>query len=327
MFISLLKTFFVLIVGTLSGYLFRKLSNKYKIIAPESLKALAIMLQKLGLVWLTSITYIGSLWIFKIDSIIQMISLPFVGVVSIITGGSFALLLAKYLHYNRTDTGSFFSCGFFSNTVSLGGMICFFYLGEAGYALVPIHTFFVRIFYYGVGFPISKMYSDDFNQKDSIIKKLIELSKDPFFYAGIGAVIIGLSLNLSPFVRPKIYTTINDVFIPVSTFILLFSVGLNLKFSHLNDYIKECLYISLIKFIAVPLATLILSFLFNYQSIRNGLPLKVSLIMSFMPVAFNSVTAANIYNLNADMVNSCWVFTTFGIIFVLPFLFLFLNLF
>ena len=327
MLVSLLKTFFVLIVGTLSGYLFKNLSNKYKFISPESLKTLAVFLQKLGMIWLMSITYIGSLWIFKIDSIIEIISLPFVGVISILTGGGFALLLAKYFHYNRLDTGSLFSCGFFANTVSLGGMICFFYLGEEGYAFVPIFTFFMRLFYYGIGFPVSKMHSNDFNQEESITKKLVEILKDPFFYIGIGSVILGLLLNISPLVRPKIYATINEIVIPMTTFVLLFSVGLNLKLSRVNNYIKECLYISLIKFIAVPLITLILVLLFNYQSIDNGLPLKVSLIMSSMPVAFNSVITANIYNLNVDMVNSCWIFTNFGIILVLPFLLLFINIF
>jgi len=49
--------------------------------------------------------------------------------------------------------------------------------------------------------------------------------------------------------------------------------------------------------------------------------------MSAMPVAFNSVIAANIYNLNIDLVNSCWIFTTVGVMFVLPLLLLFINLF
>ena len=328
MFISLLKTFLILIVGTLSGYLFQKWNNKNQLFAAEFLKKLAIFLQKLGMVWLTSITYVGSLWVFKIDSIIEIISLPFVGITSIITGGAFAFLLAKYLNYNRIDAGSIFSCGFFSNTVTLGGMICFFYLGEEGYALVPIYTFFVRLVYYGIGFPIARMHNINFyKEEESIANKLVEILKDPFLFIGVTAVIIGLLLNISPSIRPKIYGPINEILIPVSTFILLFSVGLNLKLSRISSYIKECLYISLIKFLAVPLITLIVSLLLGYQSIDKGLPLKICLIMSIMPVAFNSVIAANIYDLNVDMVNACWIFTTISIIFVLPFLFIFLNLF
>lgn len=126
--------------------------------------------------------------------------------------------------------------------------------------------------------------------------------------------------------RPNVYTAVNEILIPLSTFVLLFSVGLNLRFSRISQYLKECFCISLIKFIAAPIVTLIVAFLAGYHTIDNGLPLKVSVIMASMPVAFNSVVAANIYNLNIDLVNSCWIFTTFGVLFILPFLLMFLNI-
>ena len=72
------------------------------------------------------VTYIWSLWSVKIESITKIVSLPFVGAVSTITGCFFAFMIAKYYHYNRTELGSMFSCGYFSNNVTLGGMICFF---------------------------------------------------------------------------------------------------------------------------------------------------------------------------------------------------------
>lgn len=327
MILALGKTFLVLIMGTMSGYLFQKWMRKQQFFTPEKLKKWAIFLQKLGMIWLMSITYIGSLWIFEIKSLSEIISLPLVGAVIIMAGGFFALVIAKYNHYNRIDSGSLFSCGFFANTVTLGGMICFFYLGEAGYALVPIQTFLMRLLYYGVGFPVARIYSCEHSPEENIVQRLFTILKDPFFNVGVGSVFIGLLLNLSSLPRPRIYTGINEIFIPLATFVLLFSVGLNLRFSRINQYLKECLYISLIKFLAVPLTTLAIAFLLKYQSVDNALPLKVSMIMAAMPVAFNSVIAANIYNLNTDLVNSCWVFTTFGVIFVLPLLLLFLNLF
>jgi len=327
MFFALLKTFLVLLIGTFSGYFCQKLIKKNHWFTLESQKKIAILLQKLGMIWLISITYTGSLWIFKIESLNKIISLPFVGLIAIIAGGYYAVMVCKHYHYSRINTGSMFSCGFFSNNVSLGGMICFFILGEEGYALVPIYTFFMRFLYYGLGYPIAHMYSGDFFKGKETVEKIIEVIKDPFFYLGVGAVVIGLVLNLSPYERPKIYATINEILVPLSTFILLFSVGLNLKFSRVSEYIKECWFISTIKFIAVPATILVITLLLGYQSINQGLPLKVSLIMSAMPVAFNSVIAANIYNLNIDLVNSCWIFTTFGILFVLPLLLFVVSLF
>jgi len=324
---ALLKTFLVLTVGTFSGYLFQKLIDKNHWITPESKNEISIFLQKLGMLWFVSVTYIGSLWILKIESITKIISMPFVGAVSVITGGFFAVIIAKYYHYNRIDIGSMFSCGYFANSVTLGGMICFFYLGEEGYALVPIFTFFMRLLYYGVGYPIAHMYAEDFDKQKETLKKIIEVIKDPFFYIGTGSVLVGISLNLSSLERPEIYTIINEILIPLTTFILLFSVGLTFKFSRVSKYLKECFLISLVKFIVVPVTILLIALLLDYQSINQGLPLKVSLILSAMPVAFNSVIAANIYNLNLDLVNSCWIFTTFAVLFVLPLLLFVTNLF
>jgi len=327
MLLAIIKTFLILIIGTLSGYLFRKLNKKYQWLTPESLKQLTIFLQKLGMIWLISITYIGSLWIFKMESLTEIISLPFVGAICIIAGGIYAVIIAKYNHYDSINTGSLFSCGFFANTASLGGMICFYYLGEDGYALVPIYNFFMRFLYYGIGYPIANRYSTNFIKDKKIHQKIVEVVKDPFFYIGIGAVLIGLLLNLSPLERPAIYASLNEILVPLTTFIMLFSIGINLKLSRISKYIRECLYISVIKFFALPLTILIIVLLLNYQTINNGLPLKVSLIMSAMPVAFNSVIATNIYNLNVDLVNSCWIFTTTGVMFILPLLLWFINLF
>jgi len=324
---ALLKTFLVLIVGTFSGYICQKLIEKNHWIAHKTKKEISIFLQKLGMLWFVSLTYIGSLWIFKIESITKIITMPFVGAISVIIGGFFAVMIAKYYHYSRINIGSMFSCGYFVNNVTLGGMICFFYLGEEGYALVPLFTFFIRLLYFGLGYPIAHMYAEDFVEQKETIKKIIEVIKDPFFYVGVGSVLVGIFLNLSSLKRPEIYTIINKILIPLTTFILLFSVGLTFKFSRVSKYLKECFLISLIKFIVVPVIILLIALLLDYQSINQGLPLKVSLILSAMPVAFTSVIAANIYNLNIDLVNSCWIFTTFAVLFILPLLVFVINLF
>ncbi len=327
MILAITKTFLVLIIGTFSGYFFQKFTKKRKWLNSETLKKIAIFLQKLGMIWFISITYIGSLWILKMENFTRIISLAVVGAISIVAGGVFAVIISKVKHYDSIKTGSMFCCGFFANTASIGGMICFYFLGEEGYALVPIFTFFMRFLYYGVGYPIANMYSENFIKDRRVSHRIIEIIKDPFFYTGIGSVVIGLFFNLSNLDRPAIYTSVNEILIPFTTFMLLFSIGLNLKLSRISKYLQECLYISLIRFLVLPLAILTIALLLNYQAIDHGLPLKVSLIQAAMPVAFNSVVAANVYNLDVDLVNSCWIFTTIGVVFILPLLFWFINLF
>ena len=75
---------------------------------------------------------------------ITLLLFPLLGVFNLIMGGTIAILVARRLHLNNKDTGSFFCCGFFSNLNNIGGLICFLFLGEEGYRLAPLYTFFVR---------------------------------------------------------------------------------------------------------------------------------------------------------------------------------------
>ncbi|MDD4362917.1 MAG: AEC family transporter [Atribacterota bacterium] len=318
MIVGLMKTFFILVAGTFSGYFLQKILAKNQAFTYEKRKKISITLQKISMIGLISITYIGSLWIFNIENIMKAITMPFVGIFFTVTGGILAVFLSKYLNYTHKDTGSMFSCGYFSNRANLGALICFFFLGEPGYALVPIFSLFMHFMYYGVGYPVAHMYNDEFAQEKELKKRLLEVIKDPFFYMGITTVLIGLLLNLSPFKRPPVYGKVNEILIPLSTFISLFSIGLTLKLGQVFKYTKEIIYISIIKFFIVPALTLAIVVLLGYQSLNQGLPLKVALILSAMPVAFNSVVAANVYDLNVDLVNSCWIITTFSVLLVLP---------
>ena len=57
------------------------------------------------------------------------------------------------------------------------------------------------------------------------------------------------------------------------------------------------------------------------NTIDNGLPFKVVLILSSMPVAFNALVAASLYDLDLDLANSCWLLSTLGLVVVLPWLY------
>jgi predicted permease len=59
-------------------------------------------------------------------------------------------------------------------------------------------------------------------------------------------------------------------------------------------------------------------YLIGYGAIDNGLPLKVVMILSAMPVAFNALIPPSIFDLDLDLANSCWFFTTSLLIIVLP---------
>ena len=70
--------------------------------------------------------------------------------------------------------------------------------------------------------------------------------------------------------------------------------------------------------ILVPLIVSITAFLLGYGKIEEGLPLKIVIILSSMPVAFTAIIPPSIYDLDLDLANSCWLVTTLGLALILP---------
>ena len=89
----------------------------------------------------------------------------------------------------------------------------------------------------------------------------------------------------------------------------------------IRDYIKECVSVSIIKFALEPVSITSLAYLIGFGKIDGGLPLKVVIILSSMPVAFNALIPPSIYDLDLDLANSCWFFPTALLVVVLPALF------
>ena len=142
---------------------------------------------------------------------------------------------------------------------------------------------------------------------------------------GFGAIMLGgisalvaARLNLSGLPRPGGFRMINTIFIPLATGMLLVSIGLSMQFKRVKDYLKESLAVAGIKFLIVPLAIGGLAYLIGYGEIENGLPLKVVIVLTTMPVAFSALIPPSIYDLDLDLANACWFFTTACLIWVLP---------
>ena len=68
-----------------------------------------------------------------------------------------------------------------------------------------------------------------------------------------------------------------------------------------------------------------MAYLFGMHLMDDGLAFKVVLILSSMPVAFNALVAASIYDLDLDLANSCWIVTTGALVIILPWLYYLLS--
>ena len=319
MFINIIISLGYIFFGLVCGYILQRLVEGRIIQIPISLERLRKLLQKIGLLFFVPVSFIGALWITKMDNI-KIIALPFLGVFALVLGGILGFVSAKLLKLNRKDTGSMFICGSFTNIGSIGGLLCYMFLGEKGFAFFPIYKLFEQVIYYAVEFPIAKSFSDDVSKKENIALQLKKVFTDIFVIVALLSIAIGTILNLSGIERPEFYGMINAVFIPGGTVTLLISIGLAIKFKKVKNYIKECIAISMIKFILMPIIISSIAILLGYGIFEGGLPLKVAIILSSMPVAFTAMVPVSIYDLNLDLANSCWLVTTMGLFIVVPLL-------
>jgi len=237
-----------------------------------------------------------------------------------------AFLAARYLQLSRPNTGIYIVTGSFSNIGAMGGMICFAFFGEAGYALTPIYNFILPALYFAIGFPVAKHYSKYFQKSENIITKIINVIIDPFVLVPLASLIIGLLLNFSTINRPLIYANIISVTVPAANFLLLVSIGLELRLSKVKEYLRECFMLSAIKFLLVPLFIGLLAWRIGLGEVDNGLPLKVIIVLSSTPVALNALIPPSVYDLELNMVNSCWLFTTFAMVVIIPIQYFVTNL-
>ena len=314
-------TFGLIVSGLSIGYGIQALIKREVLHLPLPLDRLRRFLVKLVLLFINPIAVVGALWTLRMNDG-RMAAFPVLGISAILLGGLLALGASKILKLERKKAGSLFACGFFTNTSAIGGLISYVFLGEMGFALVVFYRIFEEFIYYGVGFPIAKLYSTEPHEKESWQDKLKRLGTDIFVLVSLISLFTGGLLNLSGLKRPEVYQSINSVLIPLGTLALLISIGLAMRVKTIQDYLKECVAISAIKFLIVPIIMTLTAFLLGYGKIEKGLPLKVVMILSSMPVAFTALVPPPLYDLDVDLANSCWLFSTSLLIVVLPVLYI-----
>jgi predicted permease len=309
-------SFGIILFGLSLGYMIQILVGRNWISLSIPIDGLRKLLQRIALLFVNPVAIVGAIWVVSLKNA-TLAALPFIGLFALLAGGVLALGAARMLKLTPQKTGALYGCGAFTNIGSIGALVCFVFLGEMGFALVPIYKLFEELSYYSIGFPIAKYYSST-TKEERVGDRLKSLSRDPFILVALSSIITGGLLNFTGIDRPEFYRTIIAVFVPLGTIMLLTSIGLALKFRRVRDYLRECVSVSIIKFIFVPILTASLAYMIGFGKIDAGLPLKVVMILSCMPVAFNALIPPSIYDLDLDLANSCWFFTTSLLIFVLP---------
>lgn len=322
-----LFTFGLILFGLSLGYLLQRMIARKILRLPVSLEQLRKLLLKLALLILNPITVVGAIWAIELNDP-RLITLPFIGMGAIFLGGLLAYLVAQSLHLDKKQTGSLLVCGAFTNLGTMGGWVSYIFLGELGFGLVCIYKLFEEFIYYAVGFPIAKWYGSGSEGPENWLIRIRKLVSDPFILVSTGALLLGGLFHLSGLKRPEPYQGVNAILIPLGALLLITSIGLAMRLSKVKDYWKECLLVSAIKFLLIPLAIILSAIALGYHERVDGTLLKVVILLSAMPVAFNALIPPSLYHLDVDLANSCWLFSTaVFIVLILPILYIVINLF
>jgi len=309
---------FIIYGGLLSGYFARKKGYVSEKWSKSVLKVL--------IVCVTPIIISFSLWASELSENIFLLTLPLIGAIICLFLIFPARLFAKFHKHNSAQTGSYLMSSMFSNIgYSWGGFLCLFFLGEKGLALAMVYSLYFSPMQYTLGFFLGRHYG--INQRKGLYYNIKRSFADPLSFFPYLGMIIGVFLSIKGVIRPEIIGRINNLLVMGATFFCLFAVGLTIKFRYTKKYIKEYISISVVKFFISPVIALFLGWLFGYFYMLDRLPLKVLFIESFMPVAVTASIITNLFNTDQNLTNSCWLFTMIASFFMVPFIYVIINLF
>jgi len=268
---------------------------------------------------LNPVAITSSFWKVRLASA-HLVSLPLLGLLAVLTGGAGGLLVIRLFRLPPERAASVFVCGMFTNLVTFGGLFSFALFGELGYLLAQLYAMFNMAAYYTLGFPVSRNIARGIRNPLSLSTGA--LRESPYLAIPLAAIVAGLVLRLTGLDRPDLLDRAVSVIIPLTTALLGVSIGLTLRIGNVRHYTREIALVMSVKFVLVPLVIIPLSCLLGLGRIMGGVPLKVTVVLAFMPVAFNALVPPAIYGFDLDLANSAWIATTASLAVILPLLYL-----
>ena len=317
----LLLTLTIIFVSLLAGYGIRQwVSSGRAPLSETALLRLRLIIQKAAMFGLIPVSAMLSLWGLPSPDP-RLLSLPVLGLAAWTAGGALALLFARLMRLSPAKTGSLYCCGTFTNIGAVGTLVAVMYFGEQAIAIASLYRLCEEMFYFSVALPVARRFGEKPREGSARRFRL-----DPVLAAIVAALALGLALNLAGVSRPAAFGVLSSAAMLAGTVCFLLSIGMGLRLSRMACHAKESAAVSLIKFVLVPVLITSLAMLAGLGGVEDGMPLKVVAILSAMPVAMNALIPPSLFDLDLDLANACWVFTTLELVVVLPIIILILPL-
>lgn len=159
-------------------------------------------------------------------------------------------------------------------------------------------------------FPLAQHFGDHRKDDDTIgriiYKSFVDWKAMLFYSAAVGIALA--------YLRVPFPTVVHDwhllkILIFVGSATAYFGIGLRLHVNQLWRHAKSHALLAGVKFVATPLATLVLLLIAGNLGVASPPPLlaQTMMLMAFMPMAIQGVMIANLFHLDARMAGSVWV--------------------
>jgi predicted permease len=120
--------------------------------------------------------------------------------------------------------------------------------------------------------------------------------------------------------RPVWLGQVNSLLIPLTAANVAFAIGVTVRIGAVTENLKACGAMIAVKFAILPALIFLFGQLSGLSAAGDGLPFKVALLLSFMPVGVTVVMAATLFDLDEDLAMALWLATTVTLVPVLPLL-------
>lgn len=320
---SLMLTFTIITVSLCAGYAVQRAHRRGKLFFQTDLLQVRKRMQSFALFVCMPVSAMLSLWGLPEPSPMYAL-FPLLGLVAWVTGGLAGLGLARVLCLNPAQSGSVFCCATLTNIAGIGGLVCVLFWGEQSIALVALYRMCEEVYYFGIVYPVARSFGED-RRSVRFVAGLRYLAHDRVLILILLTIGLGFGLNVLGVPRPVICGFLASGIMVFATMLFLGAIGMSLRVSHMGQYTRQWLGLSLCKFVCVPIVVCSLAYWCGFGNIDDGLPLKVVCVLSAMPVAMNALVPPTLFGLDVDLANTCWLGTTAALVLVLPLIMLVVN--
>ena len=243
----------------------------------------------------------------------QISLLPLLGAVLVLLTWPVSWVAARLLHLDARATGSFIVSAMFSNVgLTYGAFVCYILLGETGAALGLIYCLSFSPLFYSLGFFIGRHYGRGAGQ--DLRQVIRDTWREPETRNPLLGFLAGILLNVAGVARPAFVVPLLDLLIPGSTAIFLFAIGLSLSLTSVMRRGRECLALSVVKFLVSPALALGLAWLMRLGPGIDRTVVQVFFIEATTPVAIMALVVPQLFDLDEDLTNAGWLTTNLAAI-------------